>query len=900
MNGKKKRIFLGTGIALGAVMLALGGYGLSLIGNNAPLTDADYGEWVVTLAPTCEEKGAETRALLSSPDVTQTREIPALGHTWGEWEEVTLPACMTDGANRRLCSVCGNYDYTPVPALGHDWGEWETVREPACLSEGYDMRVCKHDESHTDLRAVQATGHDWSEWVELTAPTCTHTGIEGRYCRNDNNHTERRQIAALGHDWNEPVVTKEADCTNAGERTRICRNDRLHTETEIIPVLGHAWGEWVTTVTPTYFEEGEEMRICANDSSHTETRSLPILMNAELSFSLHNNGSEYNVRLRNKSEAIGTVEIPATYNGLPVTQIANGGFSRASQITRVVVSGNNLRKIDSSAFLECSKLEEFVFSGDSLWGIGVGAFYKCSGLESFAIPEGVERIGTYCFGECENLKSLSFPASVTYLGNNAWQVTARCPALEKITVAEGNPLYRSENNCLIERETNALLFGSKNCVIPAGVTAIGEDAFADRAIESVRIPESVEVIRGYAFLRCTALSEVVFEGGNVTEIGNGAFYGCTGITRFELPASAVRVGSNAFTNWTEDQTVVVKRFDSREEADVFWGAYWRDSCNAAIRYETGIEYGYDNGLAFFLNGEGTGYRVRAGSRGLTGTVTVPATYNGLPVTEIADVGFAKCGGIERIVVTGGNLKSIGKGAFAYCSALQGFAIPEGVTKIGFGDFFECGNLKSLSFPASLTEIDNSERLYRCLALESVTVAEGNPVFRSEGNCLIDRETNLVLLGGKNAVIPAGVKGIARYAFAYGSIESIRIPESVTDIGSCAFEGCTLLTQVVFEGNGLTKIWEYAFRRCSSLTELTLPASVSEIGSDAFYGCTGIARLELPAGVSHVGTYAFFGWTSEQTIVIKGFASEEEADEAWKIYWRGSCSATIVYDKSESE
>lgn len=121
MNGKEKKIFFGAVVVLCACTAVLGG--LSLFDKSTDPSDGDYGEWVVTREPSCEEKGIETRALLSSPAVTQVREIPARGHSWGEWEEFTAPTCFTEGANRRFCSVCQNYDYTPVSAFGHDWGE---------------------------------------------------------------------------------------------------------------------------------------------------------------------------------------------------------------------------------------------------------------------------------------------------------------------------------------------------------------------------------------------------------------------------------------------------------------------------------------------------------------------------------------------------------------------------------------------------------------------------------------------------------------------------------------------------------------------------------------------------------------------------------------------------------
>lgn len=72
---EREKILIGTGIAFGALAAVLGG--MSLFDKSTLPPDEDYGEWVVTRAPTCEERGVETRALLSSPEVTQVLEIPA-------------------------------------------------------------------------------------------------------------------------------------------------------------------------------------------------------------------------------------------------------------------------------------------------------------------------------------------------------------------------------------------------------------------------------------------------------------------------------------------------------------------------------------------------------------------------------------------------------------------------------------------------------------------------------------------------------------------------------------------------------------------------------------------------------------------------------------------------------
>ena len=85
--------------------------------------------------------------------------------------------------------------------------------------------------------------------------------------------------------------------------------------------------------------------------------------------------------------------------------------------------------------------------------------------------------------------------------------------------------------------------------------------------------------------------------------------------------------------------------------------------------------------------------------------------------------------------------------------------------------------------------------------------------------------------------------------------SITIPNSVTSIGSCAFSKCSGLTSVTI-GDGVTSIGEAAFDGCTGLTSITIPNSVTSIGKDAFYGCTGLTEITLGSSVEKIGRSAF--------------------------------------------
>lgn len=520
-----------------------------------------YGEWETVTAATCDNEGVQMRVSLADPLVMQTRAIPASGHSWNDWVTLTEPTCLVAGVETRTCSTCENSDMRAIPALGHEWGEWETELAADCYSNGTQSRTCLRDESHTEVKAVSALGHDFGEWVITRAPTCTTAGVETRYCRNCNKHTEVRSVEAYGHEWSSYVITKHATCTEDGEGAYICANDATHIMTRTEKALGHEYGDWVVSVPATEGEEGEDICVCRRDSSHTQTRASAPVGSEGLFYDLNSEGTGYVVRSTSTRDSFGTVYIPAKYNGLPVTEIAANGFLNRVEIERVVILGNNLKIVGNNAFAMCKKLQSIEF------------------------PEGVTTIGVNAFVRCSALKSVSLPASaINILGNVS--MFRYCSALENITVAEGNPTYKTEGGCLIERATNTLLAGTVNAVIPPYVTIIGTYAFCGRDIESVNIPASVEKICTDAFYTCEKLKEVTFENGNLTVIGSYAFGRCKNLERIVIPATVTEIDDYAFSVWTDEQTIVVKCFASQEEADAACGNYWRSGgCKAEIIYE---------------------------------------------------------------------------------------------------------------------------------------------------------------------------------------------------------------------------------------------------------------------------------------------------------------------------
>ena len=214
------------------------------------------------------------------------------------------------------------------------------------------------------------------------------------------------------------------------------------------------------------------------------------------------------------------------------------------------------------------------------------SFENCRSLKSIVIPDSVTSIGSSAFHGCSSLKSIVIPDSVTSIGKGVFE---SCNSLVSITVEQGNPIYHSAGNCLIETASKTLIAGCKNSVIPAdgSVTSIGYEAFsACDSLTSITIPDSVTSIGKVAFWCCYSLESIVIPD-NVTSIGELAFSWCSSLTSIEIPDSVTSIGDMAFSRCSSLKTIEYIGTEEQWEA-VKKGRYWNE--NAQVIY-TGVFYG---------------------------------------------------------------------------------------------------------------------------------------------------------------------------------------------------------------------------------------------------------------------------------------------------------------------
>ncbi len=215
-----------------------------------------------------------------------------------------------------------------------------------------------------------------------------------------------------------------------------------------------------------------------------------------------------------------------------VTSIGNSAFFNCEGLTGVEIP-ESVTSIGNWVFNNCSSLTSMVVDpGNSVYTSGNGN--NCiiekqgntliAGCKTTIIPGSVTGIGSFAFRGCSGLTGIEIPGSVTNIGRNPF---SGCDGLTSIVVDSGNTIYTSGNgkNCIIEKESNALIAGCKTTIIPDGVTSIGDSAFSwCSGFTSIEIP------------------------GSVTSIGNGAFWECIGLTSIEIPGSVTSIGDDAIVS----------------------------------------------------------------------------------------------------------------------------------------------------------------------------------------------------------------------------------------------------------------------------------------------------------------------------------------------------------------
>ena len=576
-----------------------------------------------------------------------------------------------------------------------------------------------------------------------------------------------------------------------------------------------------------------------------------------------------------------------TYDGTTysVTSIGGGAFCFCFDLTSVTI-GSGVTSIGDDVFYGCSGLTSVVWDAENCadFSYNSAPFYDIrSKITSFTFGDSVKHIpACLCYG-MKNLTDVSIGNSVTSIGEKVFK---ECSGLTSVVWNAENCAgfsYDSAPFYDIRSKITSFTFGDSVKHIPAylcygmtklpaitipnSVTSIGRMAFYDcSGLTSITIPHSVMSIGSYAFSRCSGLTSITIPH-SVTSIGESAFSGCSGLT------SVIWNAENITNNYEYS-------FGSFVYSPPFYNSF--DSSSQITSFTFGDSVRHIPAYLCY------------GMKNLT-AVTI-----GNSVTSIGVGAFYKCSILTSITIPD-SVTTIADDAFQDCSSLIAITIPNSVTSIGRMAFYGCSGLTDVTIGNSVTTI-GEWAFNSCYSLTSLTI--GNNVI-SIGDCAFQECSKLT-----SVTIPNSVTSIGGMAFADCSkLTSVTIPNSVTSIGSGAFSRTGIYNDesnwkngVLYISNCLIRADEdevssayiikegtrliagYAFGDCSSLTSVTLPNSITSIGSSAFSWCESLKEVICYAEkVPEMGEKVFDNTPQNKaTLYVLADALEDyKAAEQWK-------------------
>ncbi len=551
-------------------------------------------------------------------------------------------------------------------------------------------------------------------------------------------------------------------------------------------------------------------------------------------------------------------------------------------------------------------------------GISDRTFAECTNLTNITIPNGVRVIGARAFFKCTSLKSATFPNSVEYIGS---EVFTYCSSLESLTLpfigqsrdtvigtykSTGEEIVRSDytfgyifsttsdGGVLTDQvDTNVIPNQNAKYYIPASlknvtitdgqitplafkncnniekiiintpvsegmeITYIGLYAFANcTKLKSVSFPDTVTLIWAYAFQKCSSLTGDVYLPSIVT-IGAAAFDSCGSLNgTLTLGSSLERIGSSAFNNCSNLNGTL--SFGSKLTSIDNYAFNNCSKLTGSVYIPNVTRIGY---YAFYncssLNGTLTignslkyinNYAFYGCTKLRAHNLTLPST-----LTSLEKYAFSNCYYLTGKLTIPSSIKTIGQYAFQNCSGLTSVEIPSSVTSIGNYAFQNCYKLVEVINLSSLTLTagETTNGYVAKYAVNLITNAANSTIYESGDYIYYKKNGNYYMLGyrgtSSSITLPSYVTGTTKYYlenyvfFRCSELTSVTIPSTITYLPSFAFRYCTGLTSVTLSSN-LTQIYNYAFNGCTSLTSITIPSKVTKISQYVFAGCTNLSKV----------------------------------------------------------
>ena len=507
----------------------------------------------------------------------------------------------------------------------------------------------------------------------------------------------------------------------------------------------------------------------------------------------------------------------------------------------VYKSVNNCLIVRNDNSLDLACINSVIPDDGSVKKILDCAFSRINGLTELVFPSSVEQLEDSAIYQCDHLRRIEFGKDIWYISATA---IIECPQLSELTVADENPRFYSQGNCIIDSERKTMVLGCKNSIIPddGSVMEISEDTFAPiEELTELWIPDGVEVVRTEAVTRCLNLQSVYF-GRNIKHIETGAICFCYGLKKISVHPE---------------------------------NTYYKSVDNCLIELDTGRVILVANGAN--IPSDGNVCIIAAGAFSCWRGSVLDYEEFSIPdnIISIEDSAFTVVHGENAIdekyyhggIAYAGNKSNpfmVAVGCHPNCQQLSfhkdtkivyklngdfdEIIIPDGIISISAGALVETQYSK-LIIGKDVNHIGAPLNFFNQPYVD-FEISKQNKKYYVSNNCIIEKNTERLIIGNERGVIPDGIKIIGKYAFANTDVLEIIMPNSITAIEKSAFECCSALESLVISDE-IKEISDEAFLACMSIEKLVIPDGVTIIGEAAFIGCADLKYIYLPDSITSI-------------------------------------------------
>lgn len=552
------------------------------------------------------------------------------------------------------------------------------------------------------------------------------------------------------------------------------------------------------------------------------------------------------------------ITVPASLTKITTASAAGknvGPF--AGGVLRKVTFADGVTKSLQGMFMGTTSLEEVVLP-KSLKTIDQNTFKDCSSLKKLSVGKSggenvldtVETINAGAFNGCSSLETLTLKNVAKIDSSDTNRTFGGCTSLKKVSVTGVTTTDNTGKTTLS--------------------TTIGTSAFKDnKALKEINL-DTIKTVSQEAFRGCGVADDgtdpATLTLNNVNAIGSLAFYGC-GFKAVQIPRQLTSVATGKIDG------VEYGPFAGGKLETVSFGTLINTIPDNLCMNTTSLQ-------KIELQSVKASLRT-IGKNAFKGCTSVEEVTIPKGILTVSNSAFEGCSGLTDVTIAA---KTINAKAFAECKNLKAVKMEEGVTTIQ-GMAFANTQISAVTIPSTLTTAGTTKE---------GTIEKGP--FAGTMIATVHGQTEDSTEAQEGATILPETKKIPDNLFLdCTSIIDVQIPETVTEIGQKAFKDASSVENVTFAVNtetgkvkGVEKIGISAFDGCSSLQELVLPETVTEVlqgafanegalvkadmsraaslkkwDKESFKGDTALAEVVLPTagGITAIPDGAFAGCTS---------------------------------------